>query len=163
MKLAVLCATAACAGSALGQVDTFEGFPVPAGTMGSRIEFDHVPDPGAIGTDHNLLLAIAPTYAPEESHILVVTFEWQNVLGGDWFSSPDNAVSVHGGATRFFDTGHYIHSDVPARVALHFWGGGPNPVNFFVTGTYSHTSVVPAPGLLGLVGIAGMSALRRKR
>jgi hypothetical protein len=121
------------------------------------------PRPGPFGTDYSLLLAIAPTYAPEESHILVVTFEWQNSIGGEWFSSPDNAVSVYGGATRLFETGHYIHPDVPARVALHFWGGGPNPINFIVAGTYSHLPVVPTPGALGLAGIGLMVALRRRR
>lgn len=153
LAMAVTTLTAA----ASAQVDVFGGFFVPPGTMGSRLEFDHIPDAGAVGTDYWLSCAIAPI--DDETHILVVTFEWQNTPGGEWLSSPDNAVSVRPFETRWFDTGVFSSTDVPWRTALHFWAGGP----MVVTGTFGHTSVLPTPGSLAMAAAGGGLMIRRRR
>ncbi|CAG1001299.1 hypothetical protein PHYC_02905 [Phycisphaerales bacterium] len=157
MRVASLAMAVMTTATASAQVDVFGGFFVPPGPAGSRLEFDHVPAPGAVGTDYWLSCAIAPM--DDETHILVVTFEWQNTPGGEWFSSPDNAVSVRPFETRWFDTGVFSSTDVPWRTALHFWVGGP----MVVSGEFGHTSVLPAPASVGLLVSGGGAVLVRRR
>lgn len=157
MKTASVAIAVMMTAAASAQVDVFGGFFVPPGPDGSRLEFAHTPEPGAVGTDYWLSSAIAPV--DDETHILVVTFEWQNTPGGPWFTSPDNAVSVPPGMTRFFDTGVFSSTDVPWRTALHFWAGGP----MVVTGEFGHTSVLPSPGSLAMLATGGAVMARRRR
>lgn len=121
--------------------------------------FVHLSAPGATGIDFSLSVAIAPTYPATESHMLVVVFEWGPSDSGPWSTSPDNVKSVVGGETRFFDTGIYHGPDDAAWVRVHFYAGAI----MTVSGTFTHTSVVPEPppALLLAAGLAVLAWRRR--
>ena len=120
--------------------------------------FAHLSLPGATGIDFSLSIAIAPTYPETESHILVAVFEWGPTDTGPWSASPDNVKSIVGGATRFFDTGVYHGPDDAPWVRVHFYAGAI----MTVSGTFTHTSVVPEPPAAWLLG-GGLAALALRR
>lgn len=131
--------------------------PVGADTVRT---FEHDSLPGAIGIDFSFSFAIAAAYPPEESHILVVVFEWGPSATGPWTTSPDNVKSVPGAVTSFFSSGVFHGPDDADWVRIHFYAGGL----MTVSGTFTHASVVPEPAsaALLLLGLP-LLALRRSR
>ncbi len=143
-------------------------FPRPAGaqtetlfqTVGADTArtFAHDSLPGATGIDFSFSFAIAAAYPPEESHTLVVVFEWGPTAAGPWTASPDNVKSVPGAMTSFFDSGVFHGPEDAPFVQIHFYAGGL----MTVSGSFTHASVVPEPrrAVLLLLGI-GLLAARR--
>ncbi len=105
----------------------------------------------------------APTYPPDVTHLVVVTFEWGPTPTGPWSLSPDHLKSIPGGVTTFFDTGVFtVPLAMPmdaAFVQLHLHAGGL----MFVDGLFEHVSIVPEPAsaLLMLIGTGALAARRR--
>lgn len=134
----------------------------PVGMDTQRV-FVHTALPGATGIDFSFMAGVAPTYPEEESHILVTVFEWGPTAIGPWSASPDNVNSILGGATRFVSTGVFHAPADAAFVALHFYAGAI----MTVSGSFTHTSVVPEPLAAGMwltgVGLIGWLAKRRGR
>lgn len=112
----------------------------------TRREFAHTGLPGATGIEFRFSGAFAPPYPVEESHIVVITFEWRASAADPWSSSPDNVKSIRGGETRFFDTGVFLGPTDAALVAVHFFAGSL----MTVSGDFAHVSVVPEPGQFAL-------------
>jgi len=141
--------------AALAQTQVLTGVAVGADTQRS---FAHTSLPGATGIDFSLNVAFAPLYPLEESHTVVIVFEWGPTPAGPWSASPDHVNTVPGGMTDFFSTGVYRGPDDAPFVAVHFYAGGL----MIASGEFTHTSVVPEPaaGLLMSLGL-GMLALRR--
>lgn len=116
--------------------------------------FAHTSLAGATGIDFSFSFAIAPAYPPEESHTLVVVFEWGPTAAGPWTASPDNVKSVPGAMTAFFDSGVFHGPEDAPFVQIHFYAGGL----MTVSGPFTHASVVPEPGHAGLL-LLGLTAL----
>ncbi len=141
-----------------------EVLPFPTIGMDSRFDFVHTGLPGALGIDFRFAGAFAPHYPAEESHTVVVTFEWRNSVADPWSSSPDHVKTVPGAMTAFFDTGVFRAPVDASLVAIHFFAG-----DFMtVSGDFSHISVVPEPSRawlfacgLGVIGWAAHAVSRR--
>jgi hypothetical protein len=123
--------------------------------------FAHASLPGATGIDFDLFGAFDGAYPPEVSHEVVIWFEWGPSALGPWTASPDNVKTIPGAATTLFDTHVYHGPEDAPFVRLHFAAGGL----MTVSGTFTHTSVVPEPGAgwLMLLGAAGLSGWRARR
>jgi hypothetical protein len=158
--LGLFLVAAACPGLGRAQSETlFAGIGAD-----TRIAFSHFGLPGATGIDFRFAGAFAGAFPPEESHIVVITFEWRSSGTDPWSSSPDNAKSIPGAVTTPFDTGVYRAPVDATEVAIHFFGGGL----MTVSGTFSHVSVVPEPRtavllVLGLAALAAWSMRERRR
>lgn len=126
--------------------------------MDNQFVFPHTIEPGDFATDFSFTGAFAPMYPPEESHTVVITFEWGPTAIGPWSTSPDNVNTVPGGMTDFFATGVYHGPDADPFVAIHFYAGGL----MTVSGEFVHTSV-PEPTSCVVVGGLGLVMLRRAR
>ncbi|MCI0332819.1 MAG: PEP-CTERM sorting domain-containing protein [Planctomycetes bacterium] len=137
---------------------------IPGVTIGmdNQFVFPHTSLPGATGIDFSFMGAFAPHYPPEESHTVVIVFEWGPTATGPWSTSPDNVNTVPGGMTDLFATGVYHGPEDAPFVAIHFYAG-----DFMtVSGEFTHTSVIPEPSAILLVGVGLMSlplACRRRR
>lgn len=143
-------ALVALAGPAWAQV---ESIFQPIG-MDTARSFSHLSLPGATGIDFSFSGAFAPMYAPEESHSVVMVFEWGPSVAGPWSISPDMVKTVPGGTTAFFDSGVF-HGPIDAPfVRLHFYAGGL----MTAAGSFSHISVVPEPVGAALLA-AGLALL----
>jgi hypothetical protein len=132
--------------------------------MDNQFVFPHVSLPGANGIDFSFTGAFAPMYPPEESHTVVIDFEWGPSATGPWSVSPDNVNTVPGGMTDLFATGIFHAPEDAAFVAIHFYAGGL----MTVSGEFTHTSTVPEPSaasllLLGLTTFGGAEGYRRFR
>ena len=133
------------------------------GALTSTPAFAHTSLPGATGIDFNLVGAFAAAYPPEDTHVVVIWFEWAPSATGPWTSSPDNVKSVPGAITTLFDT-HVFHGPEDAPFVRVSFAAGERMT---VSGTFTHTSVVPepAPGALlafGLAALAGFAGRRRR-
>ncbi|MCC6535579.1 MAG: hypothetical protein IT531_23760 [Burkholderiales bacterium] len=127
-----------CSGAVHGQTEVL---PSPTIGMDSRFPYAHVSLPGAAGIDFRFVGAFAPHYPAEESHTVVLTFEWGPSVAGPWASSPDHVKTVPGGMTAIFDTGVFHGPADAPWVAIHFFAG-----DFLtVSGEFSHLSAVPEP------------------
>ena len=126
--------------------------------MDTARSFAHTSLPGATGIDFSFSFAIAAAYPPEESHTLVVVFEWGPTSGGPWTASPDNVRSVPGAVTTFFDSGVFRGPEDAAWVQIHFYAGGI----MTVSGPFNHVSVVPEPATAALWAL-GLGALAWRR
>jgi hypothetical protein len=139
---------------------------IPGVTIGmdNQYVFPHTSLPGATGIDFSFLGALAPHYPPEESHTVVIVFEWGPTATGPWSTSPDNVNTVPGGMTDLFATGVYHGPEDAPFVAIHFYAG-----DFMtVSGEFTHLStIIPEPGSMVIAGIglfAAISvAIRRRR
>ena len=127
--------------------------------MNTARSFAHTSLPGATGIDFSFSFAIAAAYPPDESHTLVVVFEWGPTASGPWTASPDNVKSVPGAMTSFFDSGVFHGPDDAAWVQIHFYAGGI----MTVSGPFNHVSIVPEPATAGLwaLGLAALAWRRR--
>jgi hypothetical protein len=130
--------------------------------MDNQFVYPHTSLPGSTGIDFSFTGGFAPFYPPEESHTVVIDFEWGPTPSGPWSVSPDNVNTVPGGITDFFATGVYHGPADAPFVAIHFYAGGL----MTASGTFTHTSVVPEPSAIVLAGV-GLSwlliARRRNR
>jgi hypothetical protein len=122
----------------------------------TQLVFSHTSIPGATGIDFSFAGAFAPMYPPEESHLVVIVFEWGPTATGPWTESPDHLNTVPGGMTDLYATGTYNGPEDAPFVAIHFYAGGL----MTVSGTFDHISV-PEPG--GLFILLGSAALVRRR
>jgi hypothetical protein len=126
--------------------------------MDTRLVFPHVSVPGAGVIDFSFGAGFSPLYAPEESHTVVMVFEWGPTAAGPWSTSPDFVNTVPGGMTDLYSTGvHRAAADAPF-VALHFYAGGL----MIVSGDFAHISAVPEPraALLFAAGLIAVLAFR---
>lgn len=129
------------------------------GTLTETPAFAHLSLPGATGIDFDLFGAFAGAYPAEDSHTIVIWFQWGPSALGPWTSSPDNVKTVPGAVTTLFDT-HVFHGPADAPfVRVSFAAGGL----ITVSGTFTHTSVVPELPTAGLLafGLAALAARRR--
>jgi hypothetical protein len=129
---------------------------IPGVTIGmdNQFVYPHTSLPGATGIDFSFIGAFAPMYPPEESHTVVIVFEWGPTASGPWSTSPDNVNTVPGGMTDVFATGVYHGPEDAPFVAIHFYAG-----DFMtVSGEFTHLSVIPEPGSFALAGV-GLIAL----
>jgi hypothetical protein len=145
--------------AANAQVDVL---PMPTIGMDNQYVYPHTSLPGATGIDFSFVGAFAPHYPPEESHTVVIVFEWGPTATGPWSTSPDNVNMVPGGMTDFFGTGIYHGPDDAPFVAIHFYAGGL----MTVSGEFAHISVVPEPSAIVFAAVGLMMSLpwaRRQR
>lgn len=128
--------------------------------MDNQLVFPHTSLPGATGIDFSFFGGFAPAYPMDESHTVVINFEWGPTATGPWTVSPDYVNSVPGAMSDFFSTGVFPGPDDAPFVAIHFYAGGI----MTVSGVFSHISV-PEPQSLSLLlcAVASLSAVRRKR
>lgn len=130
--------------------------------MDNQLVFPHISLPGATGIDFSFSGGFAPAYPMDESHTVVINFEWGPTATGPWTVSPDYVNSVPGAMSDFFATGVFPGPEDAPFVAIHFYAGGIMTVG----GVFTHTSVVvPEPQSLSLLlcAVAALSAKRRKR
>ncbi len=153
---------------------------VLAGTAGAQTEsiFMTVPPAGAhleftntagAGGFTQFSMFGAATHAdagpPPALHTLVIVFEWRIAPGPEhdfahWGQSPDNITTVIGGMTNFFSTGVFTTPGAWDTVAVHMYCGFP----ITVSASFDHSwTPTPAPGALGVLGVAGVLASRRRR
>ena len=127
--------------------------------MDNQLVFPHTSFPGASGIDFSFTGAFSPTYPAEDSHTVVIDFEWGPSATGPWAVSPDNVKTVPGGKTAFFATGVYHGPADAPFVAIHFYAGGL----MTASGDFTHVSVVPEPKpvMLLLPGLAVLIGWRR--
>ena len=126
--------------------------------MDTARSFAHTSLPGATGIDFSFSFAIAAAYPPEDSHTLVVVFEWGPTSSGPWTASPDNVKSVPGAVTSFWESGVFNGPEDAAWVQIHFYAGGI----MTVSGPFNHVSIVPEPETAGLWAL-GLAALAWRR
>jgi len=150
---------AACPSTGMAQTEPISSQPIGMDTPVGPFAHDSLP--GATGIDFSAFFAISPVYGPEESHTMVVTFEWGPTAAGPWTASPDHVNTVPGGMTDLFGTGVYHGPEDAAFVRLHFYAGAL----MIVTGEFTHTSVIPEPGslVLATASLTGLLAVRRRR
>lgn len=142
---------------AVAQVETIPGTMIGSDTA---LLFEHISPPGAVAIDFRFVGGFAPMYPPDETHTVVVVFEWGSTDAGPWATSPDNVKTVPGGETAVFDTGVYRAAADADWVRLHFYAGD----FMVVAGSFEHIAVVPEPGrhALFLLGLAALGwRLRR--
>ncbi|MBX7075007.1 MAG: hypothetical protein K1X71_17835 [Pirellulales bacterium] len=144
-----------------GQTETLSGATIG---MDNQFVFAHTSLPEATGIDFSFSGGFAPMYPLEESHTVVINFEWGPTATGPWTVSPDYVNTVPGGMTDFFATGVFPGPDDAPFVAIHFYAGD----FMVVSGTFTHTSVIPEPatwsqGMLGasMLGVLGFRRHRR--
>ena len=127
--------------------------------MDNQFVYPHTSLPGATGIDFSFAGGFAPIYPPEESHTVVIVFEWGPTATGPWTPSPDNVNTVPGGMTDFFATGVFHGTEDSPFVAIHFYAGGL----MTVSGEFTHTSIaVPEPHSVALVmGVLATMILSR--
>jgi hypothetical protein len=152
----VLASFAAWPSSVMAQTEPIGG---GIGADSVRGPFAHTSLPGAVGIDFSFFGAFAPMYPPEESHLVVIVFEWGPTAAGPWTESPDFLNTVPGGTTDLYGTGVYPGPEDAAFVRLHFYAGGL----MTVTGEFTHTSVVPEPASLTFLAAAACPLLLRRR
>jgi hypothetical protein len=126
-----------------GQTETLSGIVIG---MDNQLVFPHTSLPGATGIDFSFSGGFAPMYPLEESHTVVINFEWGPTATGPWTVSPDYVNTVPGGMTDFFATGVFPGPDDAPFVAIHFYAGD----FMVVSGTFTHTSVIPEPATWSL-------------
>lgn len=145
-------------GAVYGQTETLSGVVIG---MDNQLVFPHTSLPGATGIDFSFSGGFAPMYPLDESHTVVINFEWGPTATGPWTVSPDYVNTVPGGMTDFFATGTFPGPDDAPFVAIHFYAGD----FMVVSGSFSHISVVPEPATLGLsiIGALILGALANCR
>ena len=148
----------ACAAvGAAAETETISGQPIG---MDTRLVFPHALVPGAGGMDFDYFAGFAPLYPEDESHTVVIDFEWGPSAVGPWTVSRDFVNTVPGGKTDLFDTGLFHGDDQTPFVALHFFAGGL----MVTSGSFSHVStVVPVPASAVLMTGSLLLLARRLR
>lgn len=105
-------ALAALAGSAWPQVEPiFQRIG-----MDTALSFSHLSLPGATGTDFSFSGGFAPKCATEESHTVVMVFEWGPSDADPWSISPDMVKTGPGGLMTAADSFSHV-SMVPKPTA----------------------------------------------
>jgi hypothetical protein len=130
------------------------------GTLGADTQFvfAHTSLPGATGINFSFFGAFAGAYPPDEFHTVVIDFEWGPTATGPWTVSPDFINTVPGAMTDLYGTGVFPGPEDAPFVAIHFYAGAL----ITVSGEFTHTSVVPEPQCIAIVGGAlVMLACRR--
>lgn len=138
------------------------------GLVGTHLEFVNTEGTGGFT---QFALFGAATHAdwsppdPPALHTLVIVFEWRIGPGPDhdftnWSQSHDFITTVVGGMTNTFSTGTFITPGAWDTVAVHLYCGFP----ITVTATFDHRwTPVPAAPSLGILGLASLCTLRRRR
>lgn len=155
LRYAVALALSLMVTGAAAEIETVSGQAIG---MDTQLVYEHALEPGANAIRFSYASGFAPLYGPEESHTVVIVFEWGPTALGPWESSPDYVNTVPGGETDLFATGIFTSPADARFVALHFYAGAL----MITSGTFEHiAAVVPLPASGVLLGVTCFTFLWR--